>query len=146
MKKIKKVILLLLFTLYSLTSCFAQKNNKSDLYLYFKGGEKNMSKIRRDAGDNDIYDLFWYREVMIRPGVTERVIFRTLDHPDKISYQDEDFVKSKVKTIEQVSKLAGMFFDTTNEKAFPFRKVFIVEPISPNKYSVRQVVTYIGSD
>ena len=146
MKVFKKIILLLLLTLCSLTSCFAQKDKKPDLYLYFKDGEKNMSKVRRDAGNNDIYDLFWYREVTIKPGLTGRVIFMTVDHPDKIFYKDEAFVKSKVKTIEQISKLPNMYYDTSNEKAFPFRKVFIVEPISPNKYSVRQVVTYIGSD
>lgn len=105
-----------------------------------------MSKVRRDAGEHDIYDLFSYREVPIKPGLTGTVSFMTLDDPDKVLYQDEHFVKTKVKRMEQVAKLSNMFYDTTNAKEFPFRKVFIVEPISPNKYSVRQVVTYIGSD
>ena len=132
--------------LCTLTRCFAQSIEKPVLYLYFKDGEHKMSKVRRDAGEHDIYDLFSYREVPIKPGLIGTVSFMTLDDPDKVLYQDEHFVKTKVKRMEQVAKLSNMFYDTTNAKAFPFRKVFIVEPISPNKYSMRQVVTYIGSD
>ncbi|MCZ4245077.1 hypothetical protein [Pedobacter punctiformis] len=148
---INKLNILLIFVV---SSCIAQQKQKSDLYLYFKPDsltykttqKENTDIVRKGKVfsakyDYDIYTWQYFTEGNIR----HRYRLMTINKPE-FSFKDSTFVKNKAMTFAQIKSNKSIYFDSTDSKRFPFRKVFVVEYISSNKYKLVEVKTYIGSD
>ena len=145
-----KFIIFILFITF--TNCSAQQNVKQNLYLFFNENSNNgMSKearIQKEVIKNGRimypkydYDIYTYlnekRKSRYRLATINKSVY---------SVKDSIFVKKYSKTFDQVKHLENLYYDTRDTKRFPFNKVFIVEYISPNKYKVIQVDSYMGSD
>ena len=143
-----------LILIFIASSCHAQHKAKPDLYLYFKPdsliykiNQKRTEDIIRKGKvvspkyDYDVYTWQYLSDYNIR----RRFKLMTID---KSNYylKDSVFVKKNAKTFEQIKNNSSIFYDSTDTKRFPFRKIFIAEYIATNQYKIVQVQTYMGSD
>ena len=118
------------------------QTQKPDLYLFFKADSaKRMYKIPFNIGKGKpvIYDLV---------DETRRPIVNFAYVPidvRKSYFVDSTFVKRRTRTLDQV-KGDSNFLRDTRDREYPYRRVFIVEFISPNRFEVIQVDSYIGSE
>lgn len=158
MNKFKKIVLLLTIglaiLLVNFKSSSGQKKVKPDLYINFEENPgKGMYKITRKSSavlrpDKKIntpeyeYDIYTYQYALQDTTRKRRYKLQTLS---KSTYcvRDSGFMKRNAKPFEVLNKIEYDIFDT---KRFPYKRVFIVEYLSPNQYKVIQVSTYLGSD
>lgn len=148
-------VLIIIGILLSFNTSFGQKKIKSDLYLFFeenpsKGMFKESRKveaiIRPEKKINRPeyeYDIYGYQLGAIRE--SDRYKFATINI-NNYCIRDSNFVKKNTKEFNDIKNTKGFFYDTSDYKRFPYKRVFIVECLSANQYKVIQVSTYLGSD
>jgi hypothetical protein len=146
-----KFMILLICLSFIIGGCYSQTKQKKDVYLYFKEdlskhiykGFANLKATNEDKEEKR-YDVYWYKLTNKKNG--RPLIFAYVPvNMHKFEYKDESFVKSSVKTIEQLQDIDSFGYDTRDEKRFPFKKVYIVEYVAHNMYKVIQVETHLSS-
>jgi hypothetical protein len=138
-----------IINLFCISSCYSQTKIKPDLYLYFKEDtSKHIYKVfeilKAHNNKEEKVDVFCYNLDERKDG--KRLVLAYIPINSQIfNYRDESFLQSSVKKIEQIKDIDALKYGIA-EKGFPFKKVYIVEYMSPNKYKVTQVTSYIGSN
>jgi hypothetical protein len=147
------VILLTGVSFYSKSS-FGQTKVKPDLYIIFQENHsKGIFKESRKDGalirlekkkyiPEYEYDIYGYQLGADRE--SDRYKFVTMNI-NNYCIRDSNFVRKNAKEFDAIKNTKGFFYDTSY-KAFPYKRVFIVEYISANQYTVIQVSTYLGTD
>ena len=150
---LNKLIALLLIFCLACTLCSAQKKSKADLYLVFKKEttdvmskqqRKNSSAVVRNGKTiSTAYDYDTY--TFVDKKYSRHFKVATINK-NKFSIKTAAFVIKNGTTFEQLKDNEKIYFDSTDSKRFPYRKVFVVEELDKNRYKVIQVNTYMGSD
>ena len=145
-----KLLLLLVFVINNITKSYCQHKPKSDTYLYFKEDTlRQILKQRNFTTDRNNhkygYDVYVFK-INTRTGNKDHLYAYTPLDSNKYIYVNKKFIQSSIKTIDELDKIEAFGYDTTDQRRFPFKRVFIVEFISNNKYKVIQVNSFINSN
>ncbi|KLT64714.1 hypothetical protein [Pedobacter sp. BMA] len=151
--KIDKKWLVTLIGFFSCGLVFGQSKIKPDLYLYFKPDSLNKiyksdltcrnSDSRNDQQSSEAKHIYHYSYVS-NDGKKEYSYELLSSSPQDHSFITDKsiFIKKHIVPYQNLEKIKGFIADSWDSKVFPYRKVFIVEKISKDKFKVIQVQLY----
>ncbi|MGE6220674.1 hypothetical protein ACQKCH_12675 [Nubsella zeaxanthinifaciens] len=87
------------------------------------------------------YDIYTFKDTE-----HSRYLKLATINKDIFFIKNATFVKRNGILFEKIKGNDNIYFDSTDAKNFPYRRIFVVEALDKDKFKVIQVNTYIGSD
>lgn len=146
----KNILLALLFVMTLVNITHGQQLKKPNLYLYFDASDtslyfKNHRQTTYRKHNKEIpYQYTVYTFILKKEN--RRYVEFVNDHLENFKIVDSIFVKKYSVEMSKIKNVLNLSFDTYSPKKFLYRKAFIIEPISPNKYKLFEVRTMLNSN